>query len=384
MKTCKLVAGEEGLDRIVTWPYYSELTEFGSWLTGGELIIFSGMGLAEPGKHLDDLINECVRVNASGLMLFVHESHINAIAPGVRDLCDQFSLPLFEVPWETKVIHLTRQISQLVMGRQFRAAASYSILKELLLNGSVQPEILREFKGENSGYLIAYMGIRNLEAYYKKNKIHQEADTASFELYMLRNAENWFELKQYQVKLSFVSNAIVLFVPLAEGEKPISFADFIAYMKKFNSFLSCFIGLSRPSRDLGRIRDKYLEAMRAAEFVREGELPVRSYMELGFSHLLYHINNKDVLEEYCNDIISPLITHDRETNGDLLDTLIRYLRSDCNINAVAKELSIHENSLRYRIKRIEEILGLNLKSYNAVTELNNAVKAGIFLGKIDR
>jgi hypothetical protein len=383
MKDCRLAAGEKGLDRIVTWPYYSELTEFGSWLTGGELVIFSGLGLAEPGRHLEQLVNECIRVSASGLLVFVHHSHISRIDPAVLALCDEYALPLFEVPWEIKVINLTRQISQFVISHQMRAAASFSILKELLLDSTVQPEILRDLHEENGNYYMACMGMRNLDAYLKKNRILQEADIASFELYMLRNAQSWFEIKQCPVKLSFISNAIVIFIPLRRWGRPLVFADFISHMEKFNRFLSYFIGLSRQSQDIGRIREKYLEARRAAESVREGELPVRCYSDLGFTHLLFHVNNRDVLEEYCTGILSALFDT-KENSTELLDTLICYLRSDCTISVAAKELAIHENSLRYRLKRIEEILQVNLKSYAAVTELNNAVKTGEFLGKFGR
>jgi hypothetical protein len=380
MKDCRLVAGEKGLDRIVTWPYYSELTDFGSWLTGGELVIFSGLGLAEPGKHLGALVHECLRVSASGLLVFVHDSHIPRIGPEVLALCDEHALPLFEVPWEIKVINLTRQISQFVMNRQMRAAASFGILKELLLDNTVQPDMLRDIHGENENYFVACMDIRNLDTYLKKNRILQEADIASFELYMLRNAQSWFEAKQYPVKLSFIAKAIVLFIPVRPWGKPLVFADFISHMERFNRFLSYYIGLSRQSRDLARIREKYLEARRAAESVREGELPVRGYSELGFTHLLFHVNNRDVLEEYCDEVLAPLFRA-KENNGELLTTLICYLRCDCSIGAAAKDLAIHENSLRYRLKRIEEILRVNLKSYGVITELNNAVKTGFFLGK---
>jgi hypothetical protein len=382
MKDCRLAAGEKGLDRIVTWPYYSELTEFGSWLSGGELVIFSGLGLAEPGKHLIRLVKECIRVSASGLLVFVHDSHIPRLDPDVLDLCDEYGLPLFEVPWEIRVINLTRQISQFVMSHQMRAAASFNILKELLLDSTAPPELLRDIHREKGEYFIACVEISNLDSYLKKNRISLEADIASFELYMLRNAQSWFEAKQRPVKLSFISNAIVLFIPVMPQGRPLAFADFISHMEKFNPFLSYRVGLSRQSRDIGRIREKYLESCRAAESALEGELQVRSYSELGFARLLFHVSSRDVLEEYCHDVLSPLLD-DKEHNGELLDTLICYLRCDCSVSAAARDLALHENSLRYRLKRIEEILRMDLKSYGVITELNNAVRTGFFLGKFE-
>ncbi len=47
-------------------------------------------------------------------------------------------------------------------------------------------------------------------------------------------------------------------------------------------------------------------------------------------------------------------------NPDLLPTLDVYLRNTCRLHEAAKALVIHPHTLRYRIDRIEEILGHSL------------------------
>ena len=44
----RLVAGEAGLDRPVRWVHISELADPTPWLSGGELLLTTGMNLAEP------------------------------------------------------------------------------------------------------------------------------------------------------------------------------------------------------------------------------------------------------------------------------------------------------------------------------------------------
>jgi carbohydrate diacid regulator len=52
-------------------------------------------------------------------------------------------------------------------------------------------------------------------------------------------------------------------------------------------------------------------------------------------------------------------------NGDnsLIDVLICWFENDCDIKKTSSKLFIHPNTLRYRIKRAEEICSLNLSDY---------------------
>jgi PucR C-terminal helix-turn-helix domain/GGDEF-like domain len=59
-------------------------------------------------------------------------------------------------------------------------------------------------------------------------------------------------------------------------------------------------------------------------------------------------------------LLDRLITHDRQRNTDYVTTLRIYLDSFGDMRAAAKSLHLHPNSLRYRIKRLTEIGGLDL------------------------
>jgi PucR C-terminal helix-turn-helix domain/GGDEF-like domain len=59
-------------------------------------------------------------------------------------------------------------------------------------------------------------------------------------------------------------------------------------------------------------------------------------------------------------LLDRLITHDRQRNTDYLPTLRIYLDSFGDMRSAAELLHLHPNSLRYRIKRLTEIGGLDL------------------------
>jgi hypothetical protein len=59
-------------------------------------------------------------------------------------------------------------------------------------------------------------------------------------------------------------------------------------------------------------------------------------------------------------LLDRLITHDRQYNTDYVTTLRVYINSFGDMREAAQSLNLHPNSLRYRVKRVTEIGGLDL------------------------
>ncbi|HZC93380.1 MAG TPA: helix-turn-helix domain-containing protein, partial [Mycobacterium sp.] len=59
-------------------------------------------------------------------------------------------------------------------------------------------------------------------------------------------------------------------------------------------------------------------------------------------------------------MLDRLITHDRQHNTDYMNTLRIYMSSFGDMRSAAEILHLHPNSLRYRVKRLTEIGGLDL------------------------
>ena len=59
----------------------------------------------------------------------------------------------------------------------------------------------------------------------------------------------------------------------------------------------------------------------------------------------------------------------------LFETLVAYLDADLNINAAAARLHVHPNSLRYRLGRVEEVLGRSVRSLATIVDLYVALRS---------
>lgn len=62
-------------------------------------------------------------------------------------------------------------------------------------------------------------------------------------------------------------------------------------------------------------------------------------------------------------LIEPLETYDREHNSDLIRTLRAFFAANANASEAADRLYLHRNSLPYRLSRIGELTGVDLKDH---------------------
>jgi hypothetical protein len=73
-----------------------------------------------------------------------------------------------------------------------------------------------------------------------------------------------------------------------------------------------------------------------------------------------------VAVRFAESLLGPLRRNDAETGGELTDTLRHYLESGAQVRATAKALGVHENTIRYRLGRIEHVGGLDLRRFDAL------------------
>lgn len=80
----------------------------------------------------------------------------------------------------------------------------------------------------------------------------------------------------------------------------------------------------------------------------------------------------DLADEAGHDplgAIAELERYDRERGTDLLDSLARYLAAGEDARLAARQLHVHPNTLRYRLRRAHEIAGLDLTDPAAKFEI---------------
>ncbi|MFI6282740.1 PucR family transcriptional regulator [Streptomyces sp. NPDC050988] len=82
----------------------------------------------------------------------------------------------------------------------------------------------------------------------------------------------------------------------------------------------------------------------------------------------------DAVRAFADGLLRPLYEHDATGRGDLVDSLRAWLSRHGQWDAAAADLGVHRHTLRYRMRRVEEILGRSLDDPDVRMELWLALK----------
>ena len=86
------------------------------------------------------------------------------------------------------------------------------------------------------------------------------------------------------------------------------------------------------------------------------------FADLGTYRLLLSMTDPDALRAFADAMLAPLDAYDRDNNGELLRSLQAFLQHNARWEAAAAELYVHRHTLRYRMRKVEELSGRDLGS----------------------
>ena len=121
---------------------------------------------------------------------------------------------------------------------------------------------------------------------------------------------------------------------------------------------------------------------------------LRSYEEAAFTlELMHNINrrntamvydqlrvfgmldiNKKSFTDFISKVIGPLLDYDANHKSELVDTLNLYYRNNGNIQLAARRGYLNPSTLKYRLKRIQEIAGIDLGDPDISLQVQLALK----------
>lgn len=141
----KLRAGEDGLTRKVTWPFVCVTPTISQWLHGGELLFVTGLGLPVSDTYLINLTTECISKNLSGIIFLLHPEHIASIPDEVLRIANEKSFPLFEMPWDVKLVDATKEIISLIQAEHNFQERTRFFLESALFSENCDIDSLLQF-----------------------------------------------------------------------------------------------------------------------------------------------------------------------------------------------------------------------------------------------
>lgn len=135
-------------------------------------------------------------------------------------------------------------------------------------------------------------------------------------------------------------------------------------------------GLGAPCLTLDDYASSYQDAALALELARTrpGGGVVLAHEQLGIYGMLARSVDPEGLRSCVLPVLAPLLASDEQRGTDHLRTLRVYLAHDRHLQQTAGALHLHVNSLRYRLQRIERLVGMNLHDADDLFHLELAVR----------
>src|SRR5436309_14242860 len=94
----ELLAGEDAADAPVRWVHVSELPDPTPWLSGGELLLTTGMALREGGGR--EYVARLAEHGLAALGVGVKVGGLDAVPAEMAEEAQARDFPIFEVPYE--------------------------------------------------------------------------------------------------------------------------------------------------------------------------------------------------------------------------------------------------------------------------------------------
>lgn len=141
----------------------------------------------------------------------------------------------------------------------------------------------------------------------------------------------------------------------------------------------CFsAGFGREVNSITKVDQSWKEAKLAKKAGKSFHLKsvrkITMFDELGCMSFLFPTINSPEMDRYYEECLGPLVAYDRDNGTDLIHTLEIYFENNQNVRKTSEVLFVHKNSVIYRIKKIEDILGESLSDYETCFNLQMCLR----------
>ncbi len=117
-KNCRILAGEEGLDREILYIDSMEVPDIIPWLKKDELLITTAYSIKENEEKLLDIIRALEKNGSAGIAL--KTKFFGSIPEKIKQVADELKVPVIEIPGDMPFIDLANPLMKKIVNVQNR------------------------------------------------------------------------------------------------------------------------------------------------------------------------------------------------------------------------------------------------------------------------
>lgn len=331
-------------EKEIDWIHTVEKTEFIGLLNGGELVFNASLNDVNDEQR-KDYIEKLIQVHAGGLIVALQES--TAFSEELISFCNDSQFPLFQADWETSYLSIMRRFAETLLENERKEMNLIAALKNTIYHP--EEENLFFYRFEQNGFPLAGDYIISLLA--------SQTPESDYKLSNMRKLEKAIQHFAPQ-NILFEEKGVAIL--LTYGLQVSELKRYFEELQKQHPSIAFHIGtLENSLNDIHLSHKNAWITYRVRKNITSNS--VLSYNEIGIYQLLVHIEKSDVLfPSFVEETLGKLISYDAKNRTDYMDILKLYFDNNCSISQTADESFYHQNTLKYKIKAIKEILGYDI------------------------
>jgi purine catabolism regulator len=145
--------------------------------------------------------------------------------------------------------------------------------------------------------------------------------------------------------------------------------------------LGIHVGASQPFHRIEELPRMQRQSLWSLNLARESSVGAVVLAEEQFGIGRWLNPDVEMMKHLADGVLNPIIAHDADHGTDLVRTLAVYFQHQGRLRQAAAQLFVHEHTLSYRIKKIEQLTGRNLKNYRDAFELWLAVESRFLINE---
>ncbi len=338
-KNARILAGRESLDNVVTQVSISDspLSEVDYELSSyGDFYLSEFYFAKDSVRDMVSYLNPIIKAGGSGICIL--DEYVKDLPKGIIDYCNEHSLPIILNSVSVPYAVMIREIMELIIadGQNTLLTQEITSIIDRTIDQKTQLQIMKQINPHFNNTITAFYV------------------TLSGDSSIAQDIRNFFDRDIFSSGILYKKGVIGI-VSHSDFTKANSQIQY--YLDKLQSLDGIeSIGISDAAIKLSEVSRALNQAIIAADLGYNEQDTVVHYRNLGIMKLFMLLSGEPELEDFYNDIIGTLLEYDEKHNSQLFETMLAYHQCGYQFKKVAKQLFVHENTIRYRISKAQEII----------------------------